>query len=364
MLGFANSRKYSQKGPAQKLMAGGGILPDTVKNSELLQNDMYKLLNASLASHTWLKYQSGWNAFKDFEKYTAMAYEFPLSKEVLRAFTVWCLAERRLKPTSTKAYLSALSCLQKLLGHGSFDPHDSLVAALLKGSENLLALSGSWSNKRRVMTLPLLRHLGHNITMTSWDRVSRQTVWSACVTAFFGSFRMGEILAPSDFSCDPATTLTWSSVLFRADNSVLICLKSPKSGAKDGEFVDLFSFPGMGCCPVLVLQSQLRSQQSIGRGRPSDPVFVFSSGRFLSPTHFNVLLRQLLADICDFSKDVISGHSFRAAIPSAVSRNPDLASSSEVQGWGRWKSDCYNTYIRLRVDQKRSIFEKIVNALS
>jgi hypothetical protein len=325
---------------------------------------MFKLINASLAHHTWTKYKSGWNALKDFELYTNSSFPFPLSREVIRAFTSWCLSVRKLKPTSVRAYLSALSCLHRLQGFATLEAQDPLVSAMLKGSSHLLALTGSWSNKRRVMTLPLLRHLGHNIALTSWDKVTQQTVWAACVTAFFGSFRMGEILCPNDFAFDPTTTLTWSSVRFRADNSILVCLKSPKSGAKDGEFVDLFTFPGVGCCPVLTLQTQLRSQQVIGKGRPSDPVFVFPSGKFLTPSSLNELLRQLLADVCDFSTDVISGHSFRAAIPSAVSRHPDLASSTEVKGWGRWNSECYNTYIRLKVDQKRSIFEKIVNALS
>jgi hypothetical protein len=37
--------------------------------------------------------------------------------------------------------------------------------------------------------------------------------------------------------------------------------------------------------------------------------------------------------------------------------------SDDVKGWGRWSSDAYQRYTRLKVDQKRSIFEKIITAL-
>jgi len=45
------------------------------------------------------------------------------------------------------------------------------------------------------MTLALLKLIGHQIAKSDWSDDSKLTVWGACTTAFFGAFRIGEILA-------------------------------------------------------------------------------------------------------------------------------------------------------------------------
>ena len=286
---------------------------------------MGRLLYASLAAGTWSKYKSGWKAFDSYEAWLGKKLQWPIGKEELRGFAVYCITEKKLKPASVKTYLSSLACLHKLKGFTSYELKDSLVNAVLKGAENLI-------------------------------------LWTAAVLAFFGSTRMGEILAQTDNWFDPSATLTWSCVKYRPDStSFLIHIRLPKSGAKEGEFIDIFPFAASGCCPVAALRKQLAAQRELGRGRPEDPVFVYPSGKLLSPAGFNSALRTLLADICDFQRDTISGHSFRAAVPSALSRFPDLMSSDDVKGWGRWSSDCYQRYTRLKIEQKQQIFQKIIN---
>ena len=191
------------------------------------------------------------------------------------------------------------------------------------------------------MTLPLLRH--------------------PATVAFFGSTRMGEILAQAEHCFDESSTLTWACVKYRQEsNSFLLHIRLPKTGSKEGEFIDLFPYPASGCCPVAALRKHFTMQQECGRGSPQHPVFIYPSGKNLTPSGFNSSLRILLADICDFQRDTISGHSFRAAVPSALSRFPDLMSSDDVKGWGRWSSECYQRYTRLKTEQKAQIFKKIM----
>jgi hypothetical protein len=59
----------------------------------------------------------------------------------------------------------------------------------------------------------------------------------------------------------------------------------------------------------------------------------------------------------------ITGHSFRAALPSAMANCPDIANESDVKLWGRWNSSAYKLYTRLTPRQKRVIFEKIMSSL-
>jgi hypothetical protein len=139
-------------------------------------------------------------------------------------------------------------------------------------------------------------------------------------------------------------------------------VRLPKSAAKEGEFLDVFEFPQFGCCPVAALK---RLMMTSGNTRePGHPVFCFSSGKFLTVQGLNAILKQLLADVVDPARDTISCHLFRAAIPSALTRHPTLATSDDVKGWGRWSSEAYQRYTRLKTDQKRSIFNKIMAVLT
>ena len=92
-------------------------------------------------------------------------------------------------------------------------------------------------------------------------------------------------------------------------------------------------------------------------------MFTYPSGKFLTTTALNSAFKTLLSDVCDFTQDTISCHSLRAGIPSALTRFPDLLSSDDIKGWGRWSNEAYQRYTRLKVDQKREIFMKIVTAL-
>jgi hypothetical protein len=42
---------------------------------------------------------------------------------------------------------------------------------------------------------------------------------------------------------------------------------------------------------------------------------------------------------------------------------PDLVTSDQIKGWGRWQSDCYMLYTRLSLLEKEQIFGKIKQAL-
>ena len=289
-----------------------------------LRENMGRLLYASLASGTWYKYKSGWNTFDKYESWLGKKLQWPLEKDVLRGFAVYCITIKKLKPTSVKTYLSSLACLHKLKGFTDYELKDCLVDAILKGAGNLIMSSPTPpTNTRRVMSLPLLKHLGHRQRQSGWSKTSRQTVWTAAVLAFFGSTRMGEILVQAENWFDPSATLTWKCVKYRPDsNSFLIHIRLPKSGTPEGEFIDLFPFTASGCCPVAALRKQFTRQQECGRGRPEDPVFIYPSGKFLTPAGFNSTLRTLLADICDFQRDSISGHSFRLLSPALYLDSP------------------------------------------
>jgi hypothetical protein len=98
----------------------------------------------------------------------------------------------------------------------------------LKGAENLTFYGNLAKNSRKVMTLPLLKLLGHEITKCAWSSFKKQVFWTACITAFFGSFCFREILAPTEWTFNQHETLLWSDVNIKS-NSVLIHIKISKN---------------------------------------------------------------------------------------------------------------------------------------
>ncbi len=234
------------------------------------------------------------------------------------------------------------------------------MKASLKGIENLEIYSDNSKASRKVMTLPLLRILGHEVSKSPWSENSKRVFWTVCCMAFFGSFRLGELLPFRENYYCPEDSFLWEDVRVLQADHVLVHIKTPKGAKKGGDFVDLFPVPFAGLCPVAALRGLKSSVNPSGKSL----VFQFSSGKCLTPRTFTSTVQTLLAVHIGESSKEISSHSFRAAIPSALAKFPELTSSNEIMGWGRWKSEAYLCYTRLKQDQREKIFSKIITSLS
>jgi len=326
---------------------------------------MKSLIQASLAKSTWAKYNSGWNAFAEFEKTQTNEIPWPLSPPIIRNFVTWGLMVKKLQPATMESYLSAISMAHKLKGmeiKGGLK--DGLTDMILSGASNLKASQGLSAPRasRRAVTLPLLKIIGSKLTVSSWSEGNRQTIWTACCIAFFGSARLGELLSLQERGHDPSANLLWRDIRLKPD-AVLIHIKLPKSGAIKGEFIDLFKFEGENCCPVAALYQRKTMQMQHGLFSLDGPIFRLESGKNLTINLFNSILKDLLKGVIDYERDSVTAHSFRAGVASSLSRFPDLASSKDVQNWGRWAGGDYKKYARFHLEKRKNTFQKITKAL-
>ena len=230
---------------------------------------------------------------------------------------------------------------------------------MIKGAENLEFYKEMAKGTRRVMTFPLLKLLGHQIAKSSWEDNSKQVFWAAATLAFYGSFRFGELLGAERGRYNPSEILLWSDLTFKND-ALTVRVKIPKSKDPQGEDVDLFKLKENSYCPV---QALLRLKNMQSNYNPKSPVFKFDNGIILTQSTLNTTLRELLSPHIGEAATLISGHSFRAAIPSALANRPDLANDDEIKIWGRWDSTAFKRYTRLKPQQKRAIYMKIVSSL-
>ena len=67
----------------------------------------------------------------------------------------------------------------------------------------------------------------------------------------------------------------------------------------------------------------------------------------------------------DFTDDnhIVTGHSFRAAIPSIIASHPYKSSVNSIKEWGGWASDSYKVYIKSEKEKRRILFEEIMKCV-
>ena len=276
-------------------------------------------------------------------------------------FVEWLILSKKLKISSIESYLSSVATILKLKGL-NFDIFNSFIAnTVLKGGKILELKNFNFKPSRKVKTLDILKIIGHEIVNSNWSNDSKRIFWTACSTMFFGSFRISELLSISDSSFDPLSCLLWKDVKFKKD-SIIVHVKIPKSRNRQGDFIDLFKFVENSCCPVRALIG-LKNHSALS-SFPDQPVFSFDSGKLLTPSKFNDTIRSLLRPHLGNIAEEYSSHSFRAAISSALAKLPNLATEDEIKCWGRWESNAFKRYTRLRLDQRLAIHKKCDNCTS
>ena len=266
---------------------------------------------------------------------------------------------KTLKPNTVQSYLSSLASIHKLRDLDCDNFNDYMLKSIFKGAENLAFYESMKKGARKVMTLPLLKILSHRLAVSEKCNLDKQVLWTAMTVAFYGSFRFGELLSMSHTSYNKGETLLWEDVEFKK-GCIIIHLKITKARSKGGDFVDLFQLEDPTYCPVKACEKLCKMTCK----KKDKPVFMLENSKLLTSALLNSTIFKLLNPVIGESAKMITGHSFRAALPSALANRPDIASDEDVRKWGRWDSSSYKAYTRLNPNKRRFIFDKMLTALT
>ena len=96
-------------------------------------------------------------------------------------------------------------------------------------------------------------------------------------------------------------------------------------------------------CPACSMKSNVALQQSRPRTPKDSPLFLLEHQQVLTRQHLVTFVSHLLR-LVGIDPTAYSGHSFR--IGGATSASLAGLKDYEIQMLGRWKSDCYKTYVR------------------
>ena len=333
------------------------------KETSSLCESLEKLLIHSVSTSTWRKHCSAWKLYTVFCDIFGLNAKSEIKIEEIRAFATWAISSRKLQPSTVESYISSLNTAQCLAGR---DPtnfsNDRCLKLILKGGENASLLHGKESKLRLAMNKNLLKILGHRICIENWDEIFKQSVWTACLVSFYTSCRMGEIVAKNSCVYDSKTTLLWEDVIFAENNEISILIPFTKTSGLKGSIIDIFPVNDRKTCPSAALSKLKNLNLKTKIFSSKKPVFSLTNGKFLTVETLNSILAKLLADFTD-ENSRISCHSFRAAIPSAISSQPNKSTVAELKEWGKWHSDSFKRYTKREKEKRRVLFYKSIEFL-
>ena len=328
-----------------------------------LRSDLEKLLLYSASKVTWAKHCSAWKLYDEFCQFYNVKFELPVSIGYARAFATWAVTKRKLKNTTVKSYLSSLNVAHTLSGSFSSNLNsDPCVKLAMRGAENIANVNGTCKTDRLPMNIHLLNILRHRISELPWSPFSKQIFWTACTICFFTSCRMGELVPSQERNFDASTTLLWDNVREINNTEFIMFVPYSKTTGSKGKIVDIFEIKGDKNCPAAAIRKLRKMMREKTDFKSNVPVFSFHSGKNLTKKQINLWLSSLLEDFVD-SNHKITGHSFRAGIPSTLACYPDEFPNNVIKTWGMWESNSYKLYIKHEREGKRALFGKIVKCL-
>ena len=206
------------------------------------------------------------------------------------------------------------------------------------------------------ITIQILARI-HN-TLSQQPGPESVLVWAIAATAFFGFFRLGELLVESPAHFNPAISLAWGDVAVDSRTSpsmVKLHLRRSKCD-KFGKGVDIVvGHTDTPLCPVMAILDYIKLRQD----HPG-AFFRMKDGTPTTKGWFIGKLRGILSSI-GLPQGDYAGHSFRigAATSAAIAGVED----SMIQALGRWQSAAFLQYIRTPRDQLAAISRRLATTV-
>ena len=255
------------------------------------------------------------------------------------------MAEGGLAPPTVKSYLAAILNTQLTLCLPGPREQSSLpvLKRVLAGISRSRLGRGQPSRVRLLVTAVLLRRINEELERSAHPE--RRVLWAVCCTAFFGFFRLGELLwsSPSDFN--PRLHFLWGDMA--VDNAVeLRMLRFRLHQSKTDQFgrgVDVvLGKTGCDLCPVAAVLGYVST-----RGNQQGPFFLKSTNRPLPKQEFIKEIRRVLA-VLGLPDHQYAGHSFRSE-------------QRCQQPWRAWRTPPFSFWVGGRVRRSSATSGPLTN---
>ena len=304
-----------------------------------------------LADGTWANKISHLRAYITFTSYFGVP-DFPVHLGVLLRF-IALLARGPYASRSATNMIGSLRWFAHFLDPPSVKTFDAvLVSSTVKG------LKAQLSRPVRQKLPFSATHLLKFYDMLDLSEAKQLACWCAMLLAFFGCFRLSNLVPHSKKKFDPLKQLKRDDVRFNKD-MVLIFYKWSKTNqnADRVSWIPISTVADVRFNVKFYLQKILETVKA-----PSDaPLFTYSKKDFHSKYSLIRLLDQCMfkagLQMCDFS-----WHSFRRG--SAVFAFELGLADTAVQLLGDWSSLAFKQYLEFAYVRKASLAKKIAKSFN
>lgn len=311
-----------------------------------LRDESCALRERGLAQGTWANKISHLKAYISFTCYFGVQ-DFPVQVAVLLRF-IALLARGPYAFRSATNMLGSLRWFSALLDPSSDKTFDAaLVLVSMKG------LKAQLSRPER-QKLPLsVSHLRKFYNILDFSIVKHLACWCAMLLAFFGCFRLSNLVPTSKNKFDPLKHLTRDDIRFEG-KFVLVFYKYSKTN-QNSEKVTWIPIRSVNDSRFNV-QLHLRTLFDVVKAPIDAPLFTFCKNDFLTRYSLVRFLDHCLyvagMPLADFS-----WHSFRRG--AAVFAFELGLADSAVQLLGDWSSPAFKRYLEFAFKRKMSVAKKI-----
>ena len=323
--------------------------------------------NFSLAEGTFKSYGTAERHIIRCENDTNVKLRFPFGEREILTYIGWLINTRKVSARSVEKYLSGIRFAHLKEGYNVPAMRPEIVKAVLTGLSQKEKIKWRLGKKaeRLPVTISVLDLIRHELIKAPWTLARKRMILTVCYLAFFGSFRIHEILSRDRMVYDVQTTLLGNNLKVEywpeKDMKVLkVWLKSPKE-LKNGTGVMVEIFPtGNYLCPIRALE-KWRKVSKLPKSELK-PVFRQEDGSNYTGKDFNADLKNLLGKHMDYKRGKILSHSFRSGLATMMAKTG--YSDEEIMRTGCWNSTAFLTYCKLGRVRRMAVAQEMANRLS
>ncbi|XP_018123191.1 uncharacterized protein LOC108719089 [Xenopus laevis] len=292
-------------------------------------NRLRRLVRSSVAASTWAAYGKVW---KEWEQLVDWAEGWSSSdgRRELMLWWVYWMAETGRSAAQIDKGRAALAFWFKLKGWVDLTK-DFVVRQVVRG----LKKGNIRCDTRRPVSVPMLTDLLRVLEGICFSQYEVHLFRLAFLLAFFGAFRIGELVSPSKRvlgglqKADVELGVDWVGIWLRRK-------KTDQLGK--GRRVVLYALEGASLCPFASLQWWLEVSPS-----REGPLLIHMDGTPLTRFQFVKVFRWGLAQIGKAPMEYGS-HSFRIGAATEAARLG--LGEAVVRRIGRWESKRFQSYVR------------------
>jgi integrase len=275
-------------------------------------------------------------------------------EHVLVGFVSWLAGYPRstrgegLAPSTIRGYLSAIRSAYVSIGRPNPLEDTPFLEKVLRGIKRLKT---NPTRPRLPVTTQLLGMILRILDLRIDDHL---VFWSIATLGVLGVMRLGEVLGNNK----GAEPLLRSDLHFISDTHVQVKLRASKTDPfRKGVDINVFATDSP-VCAVTALTNYLRNRNfPKPESNATTPLFTRSNGKAANKEWFVRIMQLLISEIntrfnLGLNATHFTGHSLRSGGASSLAQAG--APEYVIATMGRWRSDCYKTYIKLSLNVVKS----------